>query len=303
MLPTFPTFKKLELSDRTSIESYTQKFDPYSNYNFIEMWSWNIHQNLEFCELNGNLIIRPNDYFDNEHSLSYLGNNDLKDTVEKLFAYLILQGVTEPKLKYIPEVSLSGIELDRYIIEIDLANCDYIYNISDLSKYEGPQYKHKRKLFNRFERNHPRLQLERIDVSDVSQKNQLFEFSEQWMQEKTGDEFLRMSMRDELKAINRFFDGGFDSVVTLALYEDKNLLGYQIFSLLLGNYTICHFGKSIRSLNGSFEYMMSATASILKGMDVKYLNTAEDLGLLQLRSTKNSYRPINFLRKYTIRQR
>ena len=42
MLPEFPQFKKLELSDKEEVEKFTSKFPPYSDFNFVSMWSWDI---------------------------------------------------------------------------------------------------------------------------------------------------------------------------------------------------------------------------------------------------------------------
>lgn len=42
MLPEFPQFKNLELSDEEEIERHTHKFLPYSDFNFVSMWSWDI---------------------------------------------------------------------------------------------------------------------------------------------------------------------------------------------------------------------------------------------------------------------
>lgn len=40
MIPKFPEFKKLELSNKEEIENFTSKFPPYSDFNFVSMWCW-----------------------------------------------------------------------------------------------------------------------------------------------------------------------------------------------------------------------------------------------------------------------
>jgi len=42
MIPEFPQFKNLELTDKIDVEKFTSKFPPYSDFNFVSMWSWDI---------------------------------------------------------------------------------------------------------------------------------------------------------------------------------------------------------------------------------------------------------------------
>ena len=62
MIPQFPEFKSLELSDKKDIESFTKRFPPYSDFNFVSMWSWDIKEEIRISQLNGNLVVRFTDY-------------------------------------------------------------------------------------------------------------------------------------------------------------------------------------------------------------------------------------------------
>ncbi len=42
MLPKFPNFKKIELSDRKDVENITSRFPPYSDFNFSSLWAWDL---------------------------------------------------------------------------------------------------------------------------------------------------------------------------------------------------------------------------------------------------------------------
>lgn len=57
MIPEFPEFKKLELSDEEKIEKITKKFPPYSDFNFVSMWSWNIYNTVTISQLKKNLVV------------------------------------------------------------------------------------------------------------------------------------------------------------------------------------------------------------------------------------------------------
>ena len=80
MIPEFPEFKKLELSDKEDVEAFTKKFPPYSDFNFVSMWSWDIKGEMRLSILNGNLVVRFTDYITGDPFYSFLGNNKTNET-------------------------------------------------------------------------------------------------------------------------------------------------------------------------------------------------------------------------------
>ena len=83
-LPLYPTFKKLELSDKEIFEEHTKKFPPYSDYNFVSIWSYNTEDNVTFSFLNDNLVMKLNDYITNEPFYTFLGTNKAEETINNL---------------------------------------------------------------------------------------------------------------------------------------------------------------------------------------------------------------------------
>lgn len=75
MIPKFPKFKHIELIDKEEIEKITQKFPPYSDFNFISMWSWDIKVEMIISKLNNNLVVRFTDYLTGYPFFSFLGDN------------------------------------------------------------------------------------------------------------------------------------------------------------------------------------------------------------------------------------
>jgi len=47
MLPEFPKFKGIELSDKEDVEKITHKYPSYSDFNFVSMWSWDIKGEMQ----------------------------------------------------------------------------------------------------------------------------------------------------------------------------------------------------------------------------------------------------------------
>lgn len=73
MIPEFPQFKVLELSDKGDIEVFTKKFPPYSDFNFVSMWSWDIKGDMRISQLNDNLVVRFTDYLTGNPFFSFFG--------------------------------------------------------------------------------------------------------------------------------------------------------------------------------------------------------------------------------------
>ncbi len=301
MIPKFPEFKKIELSDREEIERFTLKYDPYSDFDFESLWSWDVEGKYEFCELNGNLVVKLAEHFSNKPIYSFLGDINVNENLIKVFEKIKSEPDSEPSLKLVPEVVLKNIDFSKFIIEIDLNNYDYIYDNHHISSYEGPKYAQKRKLYHRFSRNFPTKKVDILNLKDYNTQQKILKLSKIWAQNKSEDED-DLNLDKEFKAIERFLQAEFDDVLCVGLFVENVLIGYQLFTLLPNKYAICHFGKTDISFHGAFEYMMSESSTILLKHGIVYLNTEEDLGLPHLRYTKNSYRPISFLRKYTIRQ-
>lgn len=301
MVPKFPEFKKLELSDRAEIENITKDFAPYSDFNFESMWSWDVSGNFKVSKLNGNLVVVLAEHFSDNPLISFLGENEINESLNILFEYLLLNPEYGTELKLVPEVVLKTIDFSKLIIEIDLSNYDYIYETNHLAHYDGNSYHSKRKFLNRFIKNYPNHQFKILDANDSEIQKQLFEVSELWVNNKSSvDESL--NFKKELEAIKRFLGAKFSENFCFGVYVSEKLIGYQLFTLTKDSYAICHFGKTDTSYSGAFEFMMNQSAMTLLQKNIKFMNTEEDLGLPHLRQSKNSYRPSTFLRKYTIKK-
>src|SRR5574343_1109613 len=87
MIPEFPNFKNLELSDKKSIDNFTKKHPPYSDFNFTSMWVWNTTEEIQISILNDNLVVKFTDYLNGDHFYSFLGTNKIKETTNILLDY------------------------------------------------------------------------------------------------------------------------------------------------------------------------------------------------------------------------
>src|SRR3989344_5608277 len=75
MIPIFPTFKKLTVEDKNEVEKATNSYPPYSDYNFVSLWSYNTKDSIEIALLNDNLVVKFFDYILSIPEISTLAGN------------------------------------------------------------------------------------------------------------------------------------------------------------------------------------------------------------------------------------
>ncbi len=299
MIPKFPDFKKLELADKFDIETFTQKYLPYSDFNFTSMWSWDIKKNMIWSVLNGNLVVRFNDYITGESFFSYLGTHKVNDTIIKLIEYA-KNDCKSSILKLVPELCIEGIDTSLYIVKEDINNFDYLYDISSLSAYRGNKFLTQRNMVNRLLKHHPEIQSKLINIHQTSIQKEVLQLVDVWEKNKI-DSHKSIEKENELLALRKLF-GSINEInlVCVGVYSHNELIAFSLNELLPSDYAIAHFAKSNVLFPGIYAYLMRETNRVLSQHERKVLNFEQDLGLNNLRYSKRSFRPISFLKKYTI---
>lgn len=297
-VPNFPDFKKLELEDKDEIESIVKQFDPYSDYNFVSLFSYDVDEEVQISKLNGNLIVRFSDYVSSELFYSFLGNNSLENTIHTLLKHSEVSGLT-PKLKLIPEVNFLEKKIfNAFFIEEDRDNFDYLLSTEEISKLNGRKYEKKRNKINTFLKSNSNIKSALIDLKDSATHTQIYEVFSLWEKTKgkEGSETIH-----ELKAIKKLLSNiHYFNVLCLGIYIDGIIKGFTITEISHNNVAIFHFTKADSSFKGIFEYIYQQIAQELFKKGSIFLNREQDLGLPGLRAAKKSWRPIKYLKKYTI---
>src|SRR3989338_9883206 len=139
MIPQFPQFKRVEITDREAVEAHTHKYEPYSDFNFTSLWAWDTSGERMISELNNNLVVRFTDYSTHEPFLSFLGANENEHTARTLIDYCKTEGLPTT-LKLVPEVSVKEMRPSVMRVEEDRDNFDYIYSVPKLAAMRGSEY-------------------------------------------------------------------------------------------------------------------------------------------------------------------
>lgn len=299
MIPQFPDFKKLELSDKTEFEEYTKKFLPYSDFNFVSIYSYNTEELIKIAIFSSNLVVMFTDYISNKPFLSFIGNTNVKETIRTLLDYSQQNGLPR-ELALIPEVNLqTREELTEFTIFEDPDNFDYILSVEEIKTLVGNKYRGKRNFVSRFLREYGEREIQLLDLKDRAIQKEIEELFSLWQKqsEKTKEETAT-----ELTAIRRLF-GAVEkfSLIPIGIYIDNRLAAFSIDELVQENYAVIHFEKANTKYTGIYQYLKQMTAKHVSSLGCKHINYEQDLALPGLKKAKQSWMPISYLKKYRIR--
>lgn len=299
MIPSFPEFASLSLSHKKPIEDITNQFPPYSDFNFVSLWCWNLTQKTEVSRLHENIVIRMEDYVTTEIIYMFIGKNEVEKTVENLFDYLKENNQAQ-ELFLIPEDSIKASyeSLDsKYHIYEDRDSFDYVLSVNALSLMEGKKLHQKRKMLNHFKKLFtPHVEI--FSIADSRAKKIVMDFFEIWKKNKGEYD----SKNEELALHNLF--SGLDSeqnIFIIVASQDEKTIGFSVLETLENGYAVGDFLKGDTQYKGVYEFLYQTIANFLKEKRIVYYNIEQDLGIEGLRRSKLDYNPEFFLKKYTIK--
>lgn len=298
-IPLFPNFKHLELEDRQEIELITQQFEPYSDYNFVSLFSFDVKEEIQISKLNENLVVRFSDYISGEAFYSLIGKKTDTNTIHTLLEHAKSSSVT-PKLKLIPEhIILTNPSIaSLFYVEEDRDNFDHIFSTDEISTLKGPRYEKKRNKVNLFKRSYPHIEISLIELASKDAKKEVLDVFTMWARSKNLD--LEQTTHEH-KAMQRLLNHSNKfNLVCLGLRDKNKLIGFSITEITHHGYSIFHFTKANHSYKGIFEFLYHKTAQQLHKKGSTLLNREQDLGIANLRAAKESWRPVKYLKKYTI---
>jgi len=292
-ISNFPNFTKLGIEHKPVIDAINLQFEPYSDFTFVNLFTWSLEGCTEVAIHNGNLVVRLPDYISGEMIYSLLGNTKVDESVEAIFT------LTD-HLSLVPEVVIASMSRSSdYVITEDRNSDDYIYEISALSNMQGLDFKKKRNKVNRFVRAYgDAITAETINDVDAYTAQEIRVLFEDWARACGKN---RAEYKAEQMAIDRLLlnlDELHLEIMIVRIYD--KIRAFSINEILTNGYAVCHFEKALPVHEDLYAFIIHYTAQVLDTHGVKKVNWEQDLGLPGLRQAKTSYKPIGFLRKYSI---
>jgi len=299
MITVFPNFKKLELNDRTEIETFLKAHPPYSDFNFVSLWSYNIKNDISLSRLYGNLVVKFRDYLTTEQFYSFLGNSNVLTTVKTLLHHAKDNNIA-PVLKLIPEITINTDQKlkDHFAVTEDRENHDYILSLESMSALGGEKYHNIRNAVNNFAKNHKHAEFKMLDFKDEQTKREILTLCNTWKNQKNASDD---DVEHEFTAIQRLLnDSHHLDIFSLGVYEDNTMIGFFIAEIMHDGFAIGHFMKADIAFKGIFESMYKRISQELLKRGCTHFNIEQDLGIDGIRKSKEQLNPSSYLKKYKI---
>lgn len=297
MIPQFPEFKNIEFSDKHEIEEFTNRFPPYSDFNFASMFSWDIKEEMQISWLNENLVVRFTDYISSKPFYSFIGVNKKYETIDVLLKFIKSKGEIQ-ELRLVPEISILDMDNRDFLILEDRDHFDYIIPTKIFSEYDTNKTRDRRNSVKKFLNDFSPKNLQ-IDISNKSVKEEIYELFKKW----SYDSIDPLEVQNELLALRRFLENDFHNRhVCTGVYINNILVGFCLTENHGNGYSTIHFCKADKKISqGLYSYMLQINAKSLIEGGHELLNLEQDLGISNIRRWKMSHGVHIFLKKYVIR--
>lgn len=296
-VPVFPCFVPIDISTKEIIEKYTTKYATFSDFNFTNLFSWNISEEMSLAILNDNLVIKFCDYISGEVFLSFLGDNSPIDTARRVISYSVDQGLA-PALRLVPEVCVNVLRQNPdFIVEEDIDNHDYIISLADIAQLSGAKQKHTRRLVKKFEQSYGEAaSFQEVDIRSRNNQRQLIDVFRARETRKT----LNYS-EHELNALKRLMDySGKLGLRSYGINIHNKLKAFIIIETGSASRVTGHFWKADTTYRGLYHYLLHKLSIALLAEGRQLMNIEQDLGISGLRQAKMLLRPVGFLKKFNV---
>jgi len=298
MIPEFPKFKNLELTDKEDVEKFTSKFPPYSDFNFISMWCWDIHNKIKISQLNNNLVVHFCDYITNDSFLSFLGDKKVLETSSELITFS-KKHYNQDFLKLIPEELFLSFKGSKFIAENDRDSFDYIYLVEHLANMNNWHQNTSGKRIRNFIKEHTNYVVKHSSLNEIL-PDEHHEMFKKWAESKNIGNYFDLN---EFKAFKKLLKVHDKNLRLVSLYkgDGKTMIGFTIYEIVSKDYAISHFAKADKTHHSAiFDLLNWEEAKHLYSMRIKYFNWEQDLGIESLRYSKIKYKLAFFLKKLII---
>lgn len=173
---------------------------------------------------------------------------------------------------------------------------DYLYDIDDIAYLRGKRFNKKRNHVNRFVADNPHYSVEPIDNSLIPET---LLFCAGRRHDHDGSKMAVYEHGQCMRVLNEWPAFGFDGLVLRA--ESGEIAAFSAAEVI-GDTAFVHIEKCNHEIAGANEAMASFMAKYLanKYSRLRYLNREEDVGDDGLRLAKQSWQPVQMLRKYNI---
>lgn len=281
-------WKQIDISSKGIIDSYTKGVFSICDYNFINLLIWSKGDNLQY-KIENNVICIKGEYLrEITYFLPVSLDSDINE-VKIAIDEILKKGYS---INLIPENWKIKLE-EIYFFEEQHDSFDYCYLLEELAFLKGRKYTKKRNKINQFMKKYD-FKYEKIELSNIELVK---EFQSNWISDekvKNNKEIIKENLGIK-EVLNNYFNLNLCGGV---LFVDNCVVAYTIGEKI-GNQMCVYIEKADEKYIGS--YQMINTMFLRENADgIKIVNREDDAGVEGLREAKESYFPLELLKKYKI---
>ncbi len=293
-------FQPINHADMETIFQYLQQEKGRTtDFSYSGILMWVDYFKYEYAIVDDTLFIKgvvENDTDTPAFSLP-IGKMPMKESLEKIRSYCRQHNIS-PVLSAVPEYALEELD-DAGISSINPLEDwgDYLYDAQMLSTLTGKKMSKKRNHVNKFESLYPDSRLETLDASNVDKAIDFMTI----VDEEGDDVPMAVEERRMTRKLLDLIKEG-----DIRLEGAILMVGDEVAAFTIGdvkNDTLfVHVEKASRKFEGSYEKINKEFAALMcaRHPEIVYINREDDSGDEGLRKAKQSYHPVEILKKYNI---
>lgn len=295
-IATYPKFSKLQLNHKKVFDKFTHKYGYYCDFNFSNLFSWDVDDDVAVSMLNKNLVIRRQDYVKGKYFYSITGGNNIDESLRVLLE-------NNRELNFVPEIVIQNIKnKDDFVINNERDNYDYIFHVKDLVELKGNKYKNARNRLNKFKKEFNDYNKLCVSTTSIVNIERFKSFQDVFYTWETAKGLSEEETLREKKALNRLLEHShYLNLLIIEIKLGNELVAFSVNNIASPGYAVTHFEKAIKIHKYFTSYVIHECAKMQDKFGIKTVNWEDDLGFPGLRQNKSSYRPAEMLSKYQIK--
>lgn len=278
----------------------SQEYGRTTDFSYGGLLMWVGYFRYEYCIVEETLFIKGRVESDRRRTAFSLpvGRLPLAESLELLRGYCRRHGY-EPIMSAVPEYALPELEEAGIQSSEELADwADYLYDAGTLATLKGKKMGKKRNHVNQFLSASPEWSLEPLDSQNVAEAvsfMDVFELEGDDTPEACAERELTRGLLEVVRSGDQLLEG--------ALLKSGGKVCAFTVGDVKGDTLFIHIEKATRQVPGSYEMINRefAASMLSKYPEIRFINREDDAGDPGLRAAKESYHPVDRLRKFNVR--
>lgn len=293
-------FRPIHAGDMAVIMPYLQREEGRTtDFSYGGLYMWVNYFHYEYAIFQDTLFIKGR-LEDDRTLIAFslpIGALPLEESVRIVSQWCDSRGI-EPMFSAVPESSADGFLplKPKEIVEIpDWA--DYLYDAEQLAQLHGKKMAKKRNHVNHFETTYPDHTVEPITADNAEEALAFMDLFDLEGDANSSAKAERLMTR---RMIQHFHESP-DAMEGALLKVDGKVCAFTIGDVK-GDTLFVHIEKATRHVEGAYEAINAYFVRMMmeKYPAIRYVNREDDAGDEGLRLAKQSYHPLQLLKKYNV---